>query len=80
MRRGDEITSWKGCKMSLQFEKVGFDSLAIGVQFRCGGTMYRKITPMISQNIKTGELLYDARIEYPKAEQPIVEICLNFLR
>lgn len=53
--------------------KVNFDKLALGCRFIIGGEMYRKISPMVSESVKTGQLLYDARIMgWPKAEPPMV--------
>lgn len=50
-----------------------FDLLAIGCRFIIGNEIFKKVSPMISENVSTGELLYDARIMgYPKAEPPMV--------
>jgi hypothetical protein len=59
--------------------KVNFDSLAMRQTFVVGDQTFRKVSSMVSENVETGELLYDARLFpiFPDAEPPMVE-CPQF--
>lgn len=53
---------------------VSFDSLGMGVSFQCyeGGPWYKKVAPLVSERVEGGELLWDARLEFPNAEPAMV--------
>lgn len=51
---------------------VSYDSLALGQKFQLhhGSTIYRKVANLVSENAKTGHLMFDARAYRDESNEP----------
>lgn len=54
---------------------VSLDTIAVGSYVKLGGTIAKKISPYLCQNVQTNEIYYDARLfeQWKYTDAPMVE-------